>query len=163
MPTYRVRSGEMDLKIKRPFAADAKALATLAFEEAARTGLRLGVIAAVSGGAYAGDAEVILSSVVMLSELGLCEHEPEEGVTQMSGWVNFGRFPPPRSIERLQWHDAAASRPDADLTVLLWIKHGTAHDWESGWWDGEAWRLCESGGEVAGQVLYFAEPQGPRG
>ena len=32
---------------------------------------------------------------------------------------------------------------------------------ESGWFDGEDWRLCESGGVVNGRVLSFAQPEGP--
>ncbi len=64
--------------------------------------------------------------------------------------------------ELLQWHRATpASMPDADITVLLWIVTGNVGEWEAGWWDGEAWRLCESGGVVAGEVTHWAQPEGP--
>ncbi len=25
--------------------------------------------------------------------------------------------------EQIQWHDAAAAKPDADITVLLWLQY----------------------------------------
>ena len=65
--------------------------------------------------------------------------------------------------ELLQWHSAAGGNvPDADMTVLLWLRleDGTA-DWAGGWWDGEAWRLCESGGVCSATVTHWAEPAGP--
>lgn len=64
--------------------------------------------------------------------------------------------------ELLQWHRVAdGDMPDADTTVLLWIMDGQVGDWEPGWWDGEHWRLCESGGVVFGVVTQWAEPEGP--
>ena len=71
---------------------------------------------------------------------------------------------PPRAAvaELLEWHPTAGGqRPDADITVLLWITSGGLAEWESGWWNGEAWCLCESGGIVAGTVTHFATPEGP--
>lgn len=64
--------------------------------------------------------------------------------------------------ELLQWRDAVTTKPDADIRALLWIAFpdGT-FDWESGWFDGEDWLLCESGGVVNGRVLSFAQPEGP--
>jgi hypothetical protein len=62
----------------------------------------------------------------------------------------------------LTWQTPAQAMPDADESVLVWI---TCHDhpelWESGWFDGEHWRLCESGGIIDGRVLYWARPVGP--
>jgi hypothetical protein len=69
--------------------------------------------------------------------------------------------------EVLQWHDASVSKPDADSTVLLWFGaagqdgDGDLPGWEAGWWDGEAWRLAESGGVAADLVTHWAEPCGP--
>ena len=65
--------------------------------------------------------------------------------------------------EQLQWHDAAAAKPDADITVLLWLQYedGDA-EFARGWWDGEQWRDASSGapiGSVTG--LWWAEPKGP--
>ncbi len=69
---------------------------------------------------------------------------------------------PPRAMaELLEWHDATASKPDAEVRVLIWMDTGEARDWESAWWDGEQWRLCESGGVCAARVLYYAQPEGP--
>ena len=68
------------------------------------------------------------------------------------------------TAELLQWQ-SAAKKPDADLTVLLWIADReciSSGEWAGGWWDGEAWRLCESGGECADRVVAWAEPTGPR-
>lgn len=68
------------------------------------------------------------------------------------------------TIEPLHWH-SAASVPDADTTVLMWVQYADGEtDWSSGWWDGDGWRFCESGGLVAdagGAVLHWAEPAGP--
>lgn len=65
--------------------------------------------------------------------------------------------------ELLQWHRVAAGdMPDADLTVLLWLCDGTVQEWAAGWWDGQDWRLCESGGVAAGTVTHWAEPEGPQ-
>jgi hypothetical protein len=64
------------------------------------------------------------------------------------------------TTEALQWHPAE-QLPDADITVLLWVVYGTEPDWCRGWWDGEAWRDCASGGVVAGVVTHWAEPAGP--
>jgi hypothetical protein len=60
------------------------------------------------------------------------------------------------------FHAAAAKLPDADLTVLLWVRYadGTS-DWAAGWWDGDCWRDAASGGPVSGTVTHWAEPAGP--
>ncbi len=68
---------------------------------------------------------------------------------------------PPRAAvaEFLEWHPTAGGqRPDADITVLMWVWYadGTA-DWAGGWQDGDAWRDAASGGTVT----HWAEPEGP--
>lgn len=66
-------------------------------------------------------------------------------------------------LETLAWLSTAGEdRPDADLTVLLWIRllDGT-HEWAGGWWDGADWRLCESGGVCSGVVTHWSDPAGP--
>jgi len=69
------------------------------------------------------------------------------------------------TIETLHWH-SAASVPDADTTVLLWVQYADGEtDWSSGWWDGADWRLCRSGArvdDVMGRVLHWSEPAGPQ-
>ena len=65
------------------------------------------------------------------------------------------------ATETLTWHPASAP-PDADTTVLLWVKYEDGEtDWAAGWWDGSDWRLCESGGVCCGDPLHWAEPAGP--
>lgn len=68
------------------------------------------------------------------------------------------------TIETLHWH-SAASGPDADLTVLMWVQYADGEcDWAAGWWDGDAWRYCDIGNLVSlagGTVLHWAEPAGP--
>jgi hypothetical protein len=68
------------------------------------------------------------------------------------------------TIEHLHWH-SAPSVPDADATVLMWVAYQDGEeDWAAGWWDGDGWRFCDSGGLVAdtgGAVLHWAEPAGP--
>lgn len=62
----------------------------------------------------------------------------------------------------LTWHPAAQP-PDADTTVLLWIREDDgSEDWAAGWWDGENWRDAASGGVVAGRVTHWSEPEAPK-
>lgn len=65
--------------------------------------------------------------------------------------------------EVLSWMpDAPASMPDAEITVLLWVRDRMGgEDWCAGWWDGQDWRDCSSGGVVDGQVLRWADVRGP--
>jgi len=63
--------------------------------------------------------------------------------------------------ELLQWHATADQMPDAEMTVLMWVKQGSAVEWFAGWWDGEAWLDASSGGMVHGEVTHWAEPEGP--
>jgi hypothetical protein len=60
------------------------------------------------------------------------------------------------STTELHWHPATTP-PDADITVLCWLADG---EWHSGWWAGDVWRDCASGG-VLEVVTHWAEPQGP--
>ncbi|GCL64340.1 hypothetical protein [Pseudaquabacterium pictum] len=62
-------------------------------------------------------------------------------------------------FELLQWHDASASKPDAELTVNVWSTQDallTAH------WDDErgAWIDCAHGGLIT-DVTHWADPKGP--
>lgn len=66
-------------------------------------------------------------------------------------------------IEAVAWHFTATNpaRPDADLTVLL-MTTDPDMPMQQGWWDGEQWCLCESGGFApAGSVLAWSEVNGP--
>lgn len=74
------------------------------------------------------------------------------------------RMPAQAAIaELLEWFDATSSKPLPQVQVLMWIKHPNGEQsWESGWWDTDlGWLLCESGGNVDGQVLFYADPEGP--
>ena len=60
------------------------------------------------------------------------------------------------------WNDPAHYMPDADESVLVWITHDPyPAEWDSGWFDGEHWRLCESGGVIDGRVLCWTRPVVP--
>lgn len=61
----------------------------------------------------------------------------------------------------LTWQEAS-TQPDAELTVLLWIRYddGTS-DWAAGWWDGVDWLDAATGGIVHGVVTHWCEPEGP--
>lgn len=61
--------------------------------------------------------------------------------------------------ELLQWHDAAITKPDSDMTVLAWTDEGFC----CAYWDDSmpCWIACESGGSLLG-VTHWAEPQGPQ-
>jgi len=67
----------------------------------------------------------------------------------------------PPMAELLEWHATADALPDADITVLMWVREAGGADWHSGWWDGQDWRDAASGGVVAGEVSHWAEPEGP--
>jgi hypothetical protein len=72
---------------------------------------------------------------------------------------------PPPLCELIRWHRAdSGERPDADMTVLLQIAEsdGDGSTVECGWWDGEQWCLCESGGPaVQSSVRAWAFAEGP--
>lgn len=73
-----------------------------------------------------------------------------------------GRYdwPTVSRAELLEWHDAALTKPDSDITVLCWGSEG----FFCGWWDDGmgCWIGCESGGTVLG-VTHWAQPEGPPG
>lgn len=67
-------------------------------------------------------------------------------------------------VERLVWSPAKpGSMPDAELTVMLQYRDPIDNqvDLCMGWWDGEIWRECVSGGWLHADVLMWADPQGP--
>ena len=75
--------------------------------------------------------------------------------------LDLARLAESSTAEVLTWHNAA-TKPDSDLTVLLWMYQGAGqYDWESGYWDGTAWCLCESGGLCPHMVTHWALPEGP--
>ena len=61
--------------------------------------------------------------------------------------------------ETLIW-TPAASKPDADISVLAWRDTG---EWFVSWWDDEAgaWFDCATGGVVDG-VTHWADVRGPQ-
>ena len=83
--------------------------------------------------------------------------------TLATGGLDLAALDSSSTAELLEWHPTAGGqRPDADITVLLWTRdHAGITDWERGWWDGEDWRLAESGGVCAGTVTHWAQPEGP--
>lgn len=65
----------------------------------------------------------------------------------------------PTLTETLTWHPVTERLPDADITVLCW--HAGDQEFWTGYWDGQGWIGCESGGSVLG-VTHWAEPRGPQ-
>lgn len=62
----------------------------------------------------------------------------------------------------LTWQTPAQAMPDADESVLVSLECSDHPPmWEAGWFDGEHWRLCESGGVIDGRVLCWTRPVGP--
>jgi hypothetical protein len=71
--------------------------------------------------------------------------------------------PTPPMAELLQWHAAADVLPDADRTVLMWVREPDGStDWHAGWLDDDGWHCAASGGLVNGEVTHWAEPEGPQ-
>ncbi len=60
-------------------------------------------------------------------------------------------------MSALNWQSVLERMPDDDTTVLCWTEEG---EWFSGWFDGEGWRDCSTGGDLQG-VTHWAEPEGP--
>jgi len=93
-----------------------------------------------------------------------CTDIPDTGLRTLAAeGLDLSALDDSSTAELLKWHNADRSKPDADLTVLLWIEDRdgfSSGDWAGGWWDGAAWRLCESGGECSA-VVAWAEPAGP--
>lgn len=57
--------------------------------------------------------------------------------------------------ETINWHELPQDgMPDADLTVLLSTEQQGVNP---GWYDGENWRWCESGGVVGEPVQAWAD------
>lgn len=62
----------------------------------------------------------------------------------------------------LHWIDAQQTKPDADMSVLMWTRDEYGrYGWEAGWWDGTDWRFCESGGVCIEPVTHWSQPEGP--
>lgn len=62
----------------------------------------------------------------------------------------------PAGAELVLWQPVAEGLPDAEETVMLGWTPDIALAPEAGWWDGEAWRLCESGGECVVAPTHWA-------
>ena len=90
-------------------------------------------------------------------------HAPAETHRRLENGPRLILVGPEPLTELVTWRDAIDDKPDAEISVAIWFTapDGTA-DWERGWWDGQAWRLCESGGVVDGVVLHWAQLEGPQ-
>lgn len=60
---------------------------------------------------------------------------------------------------------AAATKPDADIAVLLWVHQWEEthidEDWMVGFWDGSVWRDVVDGEEVRGVITHWADVPSP--
>lgn len=70
---YRVRSGDLDGRIERPFQAQATTLVITAVEAALAHGVRLGRLIEVKGGQYSGPQRVYFESESVLQSMGVME------------------------------------------------------------------------------------------
>lgn len=68
MPTYRIRCGDMDAKIRTPHEADCTALALLAVDQALPQ--KPGALVEVSGGQYKGAGAIYLTFESIARKLG---------------------------------------------------------------------------------------------
>lgn len=68
MPTYRIRCGDMDTKIKTPHEADCTALALMAVDQALPQ--KPGALVEVSGGQYTGAGAIYLAFESIARKLG---------------------------------------------------------------------------------------------
>jgi len=59
--------------------------------------------------------------------------------------------------ELLTWHRLPGQMPDADLTVLLSTIDSCDSTVAAGWFDGEFFRWCDTGGVVRGTVLGWTD------
>jgi hypothetical protein len=65
-------------------------------------------------------------------------------------------------LEVVRWMPAGAELPDAETMVILWLVSDEAGEWfEAGFWDGECWRLAESGGLPTQRVTHWTQLNGP--
>ena len=64
--------------------------------------------------------------------------------------------------ELLEWMTPEQDMPDAEVRVLLWLRQPDGStDWDVGHWDGETWLLDWCGAAPDGQVVAWAQPEGP--
>lgn len=65
------------------------------------------------------------------------------------------------STETLHWHPAS-KKPDADVTVLLFVPKADSEPVWPGYWDGEAWVYADGAAPVRGVEAWADMPQGAR-
>ncbi len=75
MPTYRVRSGDMDEKVKTAYPAQPMAIAVMAFAKG-EPEKHLGQLLEIKGGDYVGDKTLYLAPEMVLEAMGALECEP---------------------------------------------------------------------------------------
>ena len=68
MPTYRIRCGDMDHKIKTPYPADASVLACIALNECRPK--QVGILIEISGGEYRGRDKTYVSTEKTIQLIG---------------------------------------------------------------------------------------------
>lgn len=66
------------------------------------------------------------------------------------------------AAELLEWVQPQRDLPDAEVRVLLWLRQPDGNvDWDVGHWTGEGWLLDWCGAAPAGEVVAWAQPEGP--
>ncbi len=70
--------------------------------------------------------------------------------------------PPRAQGELLEWLAPQSGFPDAEKRVLLWLRAPDGSlDWDVGHWDGQSWLLDWCGAAPEGEVVAWAQPEGP--
>ncbi len=75
MPTYRVRSGDMDEKVKTAYPAQPMAIAVMAFAKGEPV-KHLGQLLEINGGEYTGGNAIYINPETVLEAMGALECEP---------------------------------------------------------------------------------------
>ena len=77
MPTYRVKSGDMDERVKVPYAATPPAIFFMALRQMMDRPVKsLGSLAEITGGQYTGDDAVYSATDALMADAGLLRAAP---------------------------------------------------------------------------------------
>jgi hypothetical protein len=66
------------------------------------------------------------------------------------------------AAELLEWVAPQRDLPDAEVRVLLWLRQADGSvEWDVGHWTGEGWLLDWCDAVPEGEVVAWAQPEGP--
>ncbi len=76
MPTYRVRCGDLDERVKTTYPAEPMAVAIMAFSKG-KPAKRLGQLLEIKGGEYVGEKTLYIAPEMVLRAIGALESNAE--------------------------------------------------------------------------------------